>query len=1067
MLSSIRRRIFRSKPDHDRTTNGVPASETRAPGASAPSAPSEPPPRRAKSFFYSGIKTLHSSQDDKIDIVFIHGLNGDCEKTWTAKTEVQPWPKVFLPSQVPNCRVLTYGYDAGLVDSSKNRVSDHAHTLLTSLASQRQSDDSAERPIIFICHSLGGLVCQDALVTAKQRPEAHLQSIFHLTRGIVFLGTPHHGSSLAKWGEMLSRSVGMMKQTNTDIVQLLTRDSEVLARIQDCFHTLIMARNKEQANDIDITCFYEELPMKRIGVVVPKHSATLPGYISIGIHSNHAQMTKFGSRTEPGFVAICGELKRWIKKIEQQGQAESKKHHTEQVDEATPHYLIPYTSNPDFVGRSEVIESLKDQLGHPEPAARNKAHLRASLCGLGGVGKTQVALAYAYWLQEAHPEISVFWVHANSAERFAHSYANIARECEIPGYDESSGLDSLLVVKGWLESKASRKWLMVIDNADDMQLFYPSGAGEKLGEYIPDCAHGTILFTTRNLQVGSRLTKGKRPIEVNKMDEDESVQLLIRGLQGIDEDPKDLLRLSSRLEFLPLALVQASAFIQENTITVHKYLELLEESEKGLVDLLSEDFEAVGRDSATPRAVTETWILSFRQIERQYPFAAELLSLMSLFDRQSIPMDFLEFYSEEKKGESNSALQLVKALGVLKAFSFIIAEKRGDHNMHRLVQLVTRVWLNRNGTKAEFTRWALLAVSDAYPYGHFEDIPTCSAYLAHAYAVLNSDDIDSQTEKKGSDSETEDILVKASLRHRVGGFFLFQGRYAEAERLQREAIRTREELLGAEHPETLTVISDLASTLWRQDRLEEAEELETRVIEAWKRAEGEEHPKALDAMSNLARTISDLGRSKEAEELETRVFQTRKRVLGEEHPDTLISMNNLAVTIRDQGRLDEAAQLQRDVMEIRKRVLGEEHPDTLTSLGNLAVTLYEQGDLGEAEELQVRVMDVRKRILGEEHPTTLLSMQNLAETWKLQGELCDPSMSIRLDVLGDALALLEDCVRLRRQVLGEDHPDTQESCTWLEECQEALDIATKEFNEEAAKKNSQVKFGGFPDRTDV
>ncbi|KAJ4326683.1 hypothetical protein N0V84_002909 [Fusarium piperis] len=827
-----------------------------------------------------------------------------------------------------------------------------------------------------------------------------------------------------------------------------------------------MARNKEETNNIEITCFYEELPMKRIGVVVPKHSATLPGYISIGIHSDHAQMTKFGSRTEPGFLAVCGELKRWVKKIEQQGQTASKSHHLEQVTEAVPQYLIPYTSNPDFVGRSEVIESLKDQLGHSDPMPRNKAHLRASLCGLGGIGKTQVALAYAYWLQEAHPETSVFWVHANSAERFAHSYGNIARECEIPSYDESSGLDSLSAVKSWLESKDSGKWLMIVDNADDMQLFSPSGAGEKLGEYIPDCAHGTVLVTTRNLQVGSRLTKGKRPIEVNKMDEDEAVQLLIRGLQGIDEDPKDLLRLSSRLEFLPLALVQASAFIQENTITVDKYLELLDGSEKGLVDLLSEDFEAVGRDSATPRAVTETWILSFRQIAQQYPFAAELLSLMSLFDRQSIPMDFLEFYSEEKKGESNSALQLVKALGVLKAFSFIAAEKCGDHNMHRLVQLVTRAWLNRNGTKKEFARWALLAVSDYYPYGHFEDIPTCSAYLAHAYAVLNPEDIGSETDTKSTDIETEDKLVKASLRHRVGGFFLFQGRYVEAERLQREAIRAREELLGAEHPETLTVISDLASTLWRQDRLEEAEELETRVMEAWKRAEGEEHPKTLDAMSNLARTISNLGRSVEAEELETRVLQTRKRVLGEEHPDTLLSMNNLAVTIRDQGRLEEAAQLQRNVMEMRKRVLGDEHPDTLTSLGNLAVTLYEQGDLGEAEELQVRVMEVRKRILGEDHPTTLLSMQNLAETWKLMGDLCDPTMSIRLEVLGDALGMFTDCARLRRQTLGPEHPDTQESCEWLEQCQEALDLANKEFNEETAKKNSQVEFGGFPDRTD-
>ncbi|KAJ3461974.1 hypothetical protein MRS44_010527 [Fusarium solani] len=1061
MLSSIRRRIFRSKPDNDRTIGGTKAPETPS--------PSEPPPvRRAKTYFYSGIKVLHSSQDDKIDIVFIHGLNGDCEKTWTAKTEVQPWPKVFLPSQVPNCRILTYGYDAGLVDSSKNRVSDHAHTLLTSLASQRQSDETAERPIIFICHSLGGLVCQDALVTAKQRPEAHLQSIFHLTRGIVFLGTPHHGSSLAKWGEMLSRSVGMMKQTNTEIVRLLTRDSEVLARIQDCFHTMIMARNKGETNNIEITCFYEELPMKRIGVVVPKHSATLPGYISIGIHSDHAQMTKFGSRTEPGFVAVCGELKRWVKKIEQQGQAGSKSHHPEQVTEAIPHYLIPYTSNPDFVGRSDILESLKDQLGHSESMPRNKAHLRASLCGLGGVGKTQVALAYAYWLQEAHPEISIFWVHANSAERFSHSYASIAEECHIPGYDESSGLDSLSVVKSWLESKDSGKWLMIIDNADDMQLFFPSGDGGKFSDYIPECAHGTALITTRNLQVGSRLTRGKRPIEVNKMNEDESVQLLIRGLQGIDEDPKDLLRLSSRLEFLPLALVQASAFIQENTITVDKYLELLNGSEKGLVDLLSEDFEAVGRDSATPRAVTETWILSFRQIERQYPFAAELLSLMSLFDRQSIPMDFLEFYSEEKKKEPNIAIQLVKALGVLKAFSFIIAEKRGDHNMHRLVQLVTRAWLNRNGTKNEFTRWALLAVSDSYPYGHFEDISTCSAYLAHAYAVLDSDDIDSQTEPKrtdsetrtkDSDSETEDKLVKASLRHRVGGFFLFQGQYSDAESLQRQAINTRTELLGAEHPETLTVMSDLAAALCNQGQWEEAEELEVHIMEIRKLLHGEEHEQTLDAMNNLAFTIFEQGRLEEAGEFWGRVLEIRKRVLGEDHLDTILAMNNLATTLGG----EEEKELQRRVIEARKRLLGEEHPDTLISMGNLAMTLYENGETWEAEELQVQVMEVSKRVLGEEHPDTLIAMTNLGRTWTLLGKLSADTRHLYpdVDMLGDALALLEECVRLRRQVLGEDHPDTQESCECLEECRDAL-------NAEATQQNSQVevRFAEPPGKTE-
>lgn len=183
--------------------------------------------------------------------------------------------------------------------------------------------------------------------------------------------------------------------------------------------------------------------------------------------------------------------------------------------------------------------------------------------------------------------------------------------------------------------------MIIIDNADDMQMFVPqtedTTKDRSLGQFIPDCANGTVLITTRNMQVGSRLTKGKHPIEVGKMDEHESTQLLRRGLQYGDETLMDLLQLSSRLEFLPLALVQAAAFIRENCIPVSEYLELLNGSENDVVELLSEEFEVGGRDSDTPRPVAQTWMLSFQQIKRRYPFAGEVLSLMSWFDRQAIP----------------------------------------------------------------------------------------------------------------------------------------------------------------------------------------------------------------------------------------------------------------------------------------------------------------------------------------------------------------------------------------------------------------------------------------------
>lgn len=465
------------------------------------------------------------------------------------------------------------------------------------------------------------------------------------------------------------------------------------------------------------------------------------------------------------------------------------------------------------MGRSEILELLRDRLGHTNPGSQSKGHLRAALHGLGGIGyvsrvlslvnlliqdrKTQIALAYSFWLWEASKDISVFWVHASSTERFSEAYGNIARECKIPGHEDPS-FDALSGVRDWLESKESGQWLMIIDNADDMQLFFPQASNlsksismpnneDSLGQFIPECSHGNILITTRNMQVGSRLMKGKRPIEVLKMDENESIQLLRQGLQQGDESTEDLLQLSSRLEFHPLALLQAVAFIQENFITVNDYLQLLEGSDEDLIDLLSEDFGTVVGDSDTPRAVAQTWMLSFQQIEREYPFAGDLLSLMSLFDRQAIPLEFLKFYSEKKKrAESNIRMQLVKALGVLKAFCFIRAEKGGDHNMHRLVQLVTRTWLVRKGTMPSFARNALLAVSHFYPYGHFEKLDTCTAYLAHASSVLDSQSVESD----------EDKLLRASMLHRVGGFFLFRGRYADAEKLQREGTKIRIELLG-------------------------------------------------------------------------------------------------------------------------------------------------------------------------------------------------------------------------------------------------------------------------------
>jgi len=176
-----------------------------------------------------------------------------------------------------------------------------------------------------------------ALSTAQQRPERHLKQVLHCTRGIIFLGTPHHGSGLAHWAESLAKVIGVLKQTNPEILAVLRSESEVLERVQNGFHTMIRSRAQDGLRPIEITCFYEELPLPGVGIVgeqyfylcqqlivsqvVPSHSAILPGYIPIGIRSNHMEMTKFGEEEDPGFKAVVGELRRWVKDLVRSGNA--------------------------------------------------------------------------------------------------------------------------------------------------------------------------------------------------------------------------------------------------------------------------------------------------------------------------------------------------------------------------------------------------------------------------------------------------------------------------------------------------------------------------------------------------------------------------------------------------------------------------------------------------------------------------------------------------------------------------------------------------------------------------
>ncbi|KAL2683054.1 hypothetical protein Neosp_007517 [[Neocosmospora] mangrovei] len=264
--------------------------------------------------FPDGVKVLRDCPNATVDICFIHGLSGNREKTWRGHGHSEPWPKTLLPSKLPRARILTYGYDAYVVaksgPASTNRLIDHAKNLLIDLTADRESSSASSRPLIFVVHSLGGLVLKAAILHSRNNPDQHLRGIFEHTKGIVFMGTPHRGSWMADWAKMPASALGLIKSTSVTLLDLLQRDNQFLESIQVEFWSMVREL-RENGRSLEIMCFYEELPLRVVGKVVSKESATLEGYNSATIHANHRGMVKFGSVEDNGFKRLLGELSRW------------------------------------------------------------------------------------------------------------------------------------------------------------------------------------------------------------------------------------------------------------------------------------------------------------------------------------------------------------------------------------------------------------------------------------------------------------------------------------------------------------------------------------------------------------------------------------------------------------------------------------------------------------------------------------------------------------------------------------------------------------------------------------
>ncbi|KAL8941379.1 MAG: hypothetical protein Q9216_002283 [Gyalolechia sp. 2 TL-2023] len=612
--------------------------------------------------------------------------------------------------------------------------------------------------------------------------------------------------------------------------------------------------------------------------------------------------------------------------------------------------MTPADRDKNFVDRPDVFHTLDATL---------KEHGRAAVAGIGGVG------------------------------------------LKLPGWNDPQS-DTFRILHTWLSEEQNGSWMLVIDNADDIEILdqpLPSESGPRnLLQLIPHRQHIRVLVTTRDRRVGERLAVRGRTVVVPPMSLSEGRTLLTSYLSiARDHEKGGLDELVGALDCLPLAISQAAAYITENYMDVTDYMALLGEGGEEMEALLSESFSDHRRGEAADNSVLKTWKLSFDQITRRFSRAAEMLSLMSMYDRQGVPEDLLRRQGEPKH-------IFINALATLQNFSLIgRTTSGGSYHMHRLIQIAVRTWLQFKGTLLEWKEEATRVLSVKFPSGEYETWSACDLLIPHVCAVLELGQL-----------PRESLLRRAELLKKVARFDRRQDRWLLGHTRAKEAATLFEQILGPEAPQALSCKVDTADSLIELEKPREAEEILVGIMPAMERAYGLDHPEILRNKGNQGWAKVRYGDFEAAGTLLQAVADERRELLGPMHPDTLLAMNNVAVNAAETSCEGEkkAVDLGRKVLAARIEIFGRDHIDVLETQGNLANFLDNIGEYDESERYYKDTIAAKDRIYGPGNPWTLTLMHNLAVCYNGQGRH------------EEAIELDRAALSQRIKILGENHIDT-------------------------------------------
>ena len=622
-----------------------------------------------------------------------------------------------------------------------------------------------------------------------------------------------------------------------------------------------------------------------------------------------------------------------------------------------------------FTGREDLLAQLDAALSQ-----RQAGVITQTISGLGGVGKTQLAAAYA---AAHHEEFDIAaWVRADDGGIADLADLAVALALPAAGRTPPERAGDVLVFL----SNTHRRWLLVFDNVPGPQAL----AG------LPSSGRGRVLVTSRHR--GGYDAFGAE-LAVDLFDAGTARRYLLARSGRTDQEAGDADAVAAALGYLPLALAHAGAYCASGTgVPFGDYLELLE-------GLPSQELFDTSPEVFYQHTVAATWNTSITAAGQRTPLAGPALEMTAYLAPEAIPRSFFAVLEENSAAGHK---RVADALTALHRYS--LATVDGNQvSVHRLLQKVIRDRLTGHD-QASATAHALTAIQHAMPQD--PRLPTTWPQwreLAPHVAALAS--IDAVASLNGAQ------LVKTL--NPTSEFLRESGLPVRALDLATRAVSLSTSHLGPDHPDTITARANLASSYSSAGRTGDAIAIEERVAADRERVLGPDHPDTITARANLASSYSSAGRTGDAIAIEERVAADSERLLGPDHPHTLAARTSLAASyLLAGGRTGEAIAILERVAADRERVLGPDHPDTLTARVGLAASYWQAGRTGDAIAIEERVAADRERVLGPDHPNTLIARGNLAASYRSAGRT------------GDAIAIEERVAAEFERVLGPDHPDT-------------------------------------------